>query len=354
MNSKSKTSNQRVSRRAMLRWLALAGAGTVTAACGVKQVEPTSTGKSTKPEQPITAPTSVQAQPKPTADLPTITPTQPSSPSTPTGSQAYLAVAHGEDPQSITTAAIKALGGIERFVKPGFDVIIKPNICTDYYPFEYGATTNPVVVATLVKLALGAGAKRVRVMDSPFGGMAESAYVKSGIGDAVKEAGGVMELMNYNKYKKTAIPEGKSITEWDIYQDALSCDLLINVPIAKHHQLARITVGEKNMMGLIQYRTGIHSQMSQRIPDLVSVIKPDLTVVDAVRTLMANGPTGGNLDDVKLNNMVIASHDVVAADAYAATLFDLTGEDIPYIKNAAERGLGTLDLSSVKVEEINA
>ncbi len=232
-------------------------------------------------------------------------------------------------------------------------MIIKPNICSDSNTFEFASTTNPVVVATLVKLALGAGAKRVRVMDFPFSGTAESAYARSGIADTVKAAGGEMELMNPNKFRKTNIPEGKSLTESDIYQDALECDLLIDVPIAKHHSMAKITLGGKNLMGLIKNRGAIHSDFSQRIPDLVSIFRPKLTVVDAVRTLMAHGPTGGSLEDVKINNTVIASHDIVAADSYATRFFNLTGADIPYIAAAAERGLGIMDLSGLKIEEVN-
>ena len=73
----------------------------------------------------------------------------------------------------------------------------------------------------------------------------------------------------------------------------------------------------------------------------------------ATRILVAHGPTGGSLNDVQQTDTVIASHDIVAADAYAATLFDLTGADIAYVKAAAEMGLGTMDLDSVQVEEIN-
>ena len=108
---------------------------------------------------------------------------------------------HGEDAETITTAAIAALGGMEKFVRQGNDVIIKPNICTDYHSYEYAATTNPWVVAALVKMCLAAGAKKVRVMDNPFGGSAESAYQRSGIAEAVISAGGEMEIMNRNKYK---------------------------------------------------------------------------------------------------------------------------------------------------------
>jgi uncharacterized protein (DUF362 family) len=248
-------------------------------------------------------------------------------------------------------AALKAIGGIERFVKSGNDVIVKPNICVAYHTPEYAATTNPEVVAAIVRLCLGAGARRVRVMDAPFGGTGEQAYSKSGIAEAVKAAGGQMEVMARMKYQDAAIPNGRDIKRWKFYRDALEADVLINVPIAKHHNLARLTLGMKNLMGVIEDRERIHSNMGQRVADLTSLVRPTLTVVDAVRILMNNGPTGGNLNDVKLTNTIIASHDVVSADAFAATLFGRKPADIPYIAAGAQMGLGTMDLASVKVEE---
>jgi uncharacterized protein (DUF362 family) len=274
-------------------------------------------------------------------------------PITPTGDQPYLAVTHGEDPTAIVKAALAALGGIERFVKQNHDVIIKPNICVDYHTAEFAATTNPQVVAALVTLCLGAGAKRVRVMDMPFGGTPSTAYAISGIEEAVKAAGGQMEIMSPLKFTEFEIPAGKDIKSWKIYRDIFETDVLIDVPIAKHHSLARLSIGSKNLLGLVGAPNLIHQNLAQRIADLVSVIRPTLTVVDAYRILMDHGPTGGSLNDVKQANTIIASHDLVAADSYGATLFGLTGAEIPYIKKSAEMGLGTMDLSSVKVEEVS-
>ena len=273
---------------------------------------------------------------------------------TPGGGQAYVAVAHGADPAAIVKAALASLGGIERFVKQGQDVIIKPNICVDYHPPEYAATTNPVVVATLVALCLGAGAKKVRVMDSPFEGISpNSAYAASGIDAAVRAAGGEMEVMSPIKFAKFDIPQGKSITSWEVYRDVLDTDVLIDVPIAKNHSLARLTMGGKNLLGVVNKPNRIHSDLAQRVADLISLIRPNLTVVDAYRILMDHGPTGGSLNDVKQANTIIASHDIIAADSYGATLFGLTGTEVPYIKKGADMGLGTLNLSTVKVEEVN-
>jgi uncharacterized protein (DUF362 family) len=274
-------------------------------------------------------------------------------PPAPTGDQPYLAVARGVDPAVITRAAVAALGGIERFVRSGDDVIVKPNICVDYHPPEYAATTNPTVVATLVTLCLGAGVRRVRVMDTPLGGTPESAYAVSGIGEAVRAAGGEMEVMSPVKFAKVTIPDGRDITAWEVYRDVIETDVLIDVPIAKHHSLARLSLGAKNLLGVILDPNQMHRNLGQRVADLVSLVRPTLTVVDAVRILIAHGPTGGSLNDVQQMDTVIASHDIVAADAYAATLFGLTGADIGYVQAAAEMGLGAMELDAVRVEEIN-
>jgi uncharacterized protein (DUF362 family) len=273
------------------------------------------------------------------------------TPPGPTDDQAYLAVAHGGDPAATTRAAIAALGGMTRFVKSGDDVIVKPNVCVNYRTPEYAATTNPTVVATLVALCLEAGAQRVRVMDTPFPGIpADAAYAVSEIGPAVEAAGGVMEVMSPVKFVKTAIPDGRDLTEWEVYQDVLEADVLINVPIAKTHNLARLSLGIKNLLGVITRPNQMHSNLGQRAADLASLVRPTLTVVDAVRILTQGGPTGGSLNYVQQADTVIASHDLVAADAYAATLFDLTGADVAYIQAAADMELGTLDLAG-KVTE---
>ena len=265
----------------------------------------------------------------------------------------YLSVVRGENPSEMTRRAVAAIGGIEKYVSNGMDVIIKPNICTDYYSFEYGATTNPEVIAALISLSLGAGAKRVRVMDNPFGGTAKSAYQRSGIEEAVIQAGGEMEVMNSNKFRPNEIPDGVDIKEWNFYQDILDADVVINMPIAKHHSTTGLTLGCKNLMGTIINRGQIHANIDQRIADLTSRVRPALTVIDGIRTLMRNGPTGGDLNDVKMSNTVIASADVVAADSYAETLLDMTSADLGCIKSAAEMGLGVMDLNSIKVEELS-
>jgi uncharacterized protein (DUF362 family) len=259
----------------------------------------------------------------------------------------------GADPAELTRRAIAAVGGIEKFVKNGATVVVKPNICTAYHGPEYASTTNPQVVAAIVALCLGAGARRVVVLDYPFGGTPQASYVRSGIEAAAKAAGGEMDGISQLKFRKVPIPQGKTIQEWPVYGAVLDADAVINVPIAKDHGTTRLTLGMKNLMGVIQNRNSFHARgIHQCIADLNSVVRPQLTVVDAVRILVANGPTGGNLNDVKRLDTVIASTDVVAADSYAATLFGLQGKEIGYIEAGAAMGLGQMDLSKIKIEEI--
>ena len=284
-----------------------------------------------------------------TAPVPVIPPQEQTGP-TATEFPDLVVVRKG-DPESLARKTLELLGGMKRFVKKGDNVIIKPNIGPAMRTYEYAATTNPWLVAAVVKLCLEAGAGKVRVMDKPFSGSAESGFVNSGIREQVEKAGGVIELMSHLKYVATDIPLGKDIKKWDIYEDIVKADVLINMPIAKQHSASRLTLGMKNLMGTINSAQMFHTNLHQRIADLASRVRPTLTIVDAIRILTANGPTGGNLKDVKQLDTVIAGTDIVAVDSYCTSLFGLRPEDVPYIVIAAAMGLGSSSLDSLVIKE---
>jgi uncharacterized protein (DUF362 family) len=306
----------------------------------------------------VTIACSGKPQVTPHLSVPSETPgsTQPGNTQSPTTygqtSNPQLVVARSGSPEDLTRRALAALGGMQQFVPHGAKVIVKPNICVAYHTYEYAATTNPWVVGAIVKMCYEAGASKVQVMDYPFGGTPEEAYARSGIAEQVLAAGGEMITMSRLKFASTDIPDGQDLRQAKIFKDALEADVLIDVPIAKHHSLARLTLGMKNLMGLIRDRGAIHQNLGQRLADLTSIVRPDLTVVDAVRVLMENGPTGGNLGDVKELNTVIASADIVAADSYATTLFGLQPDDISYIRAAGQMGLGQSNLKDLRIEEV--
>jgi uncharacterized protein (DUF362 family) len=263
-----------------------------------------------------------------------------------------LAVAHGASPEKIVRAAVAALGGMGRFISRGDIVVVKPNIAWDRVP-EQAGDTNPVVVATVVKLCLEAGAKTVKVFDRPVNDP-RRCYVQSGIEPSAKAAGADVYHVDERRFKETEI-NGLALKSWPLYQDVFEADKVINVPIAKHHGLAKLTMSMKNWMGMMGgSRRVIHQKLDESLVDLAMKAKPCLTILDAVRILTANGPQGGDLKDVKRLDTVVAGVDQVAVDSYGATLFGMRGSDLGYVRVAAEHKLGVMDLNKLRIRKVRA
>ena len=264
---------------------------------------------------------------------------------------AQISLARGEDYQQLVAKVLAPLGGMGQFVKPGDRVVIKPNIGWDRSP-DQGANTHPLVVRTVVAQALEAGAKQVLVFDRTCN-EERRCYASSGIEEAVrslKDDRARIEHIDQRKFVPVEISRGKALTRWEIYKDALDCDCYINVPVAKHHGLSGLTLGLKNAMGVIGGNRGrLHQNLGQSLADLATVLRPKLTLIDATRILLRNGPQGGDVKDVRRTNTLIASIDPVAADAYATTLFGLQPGDIDAIEAAHALGLGEMDLNRIQV-----
>ena len=264
---------------------------------------------------------------------------------------ALLSLARGEDYAALVVQVLAPLGGIENFVRPGDKVVIKPNIGWDRSP-EQAANTHPLVVKALAAQALQAGAEKVLVFDRTCN-EERRCYANSGIEKAIRELDDKrvrIEHVDRRKFVPIKISRGKSLSEWEIYKDALDCDCYINVPVAKHHGLSRLTLGLKNSMGVLGGNRGsLHQNLGQNLADLATVIRPKLTVIDATRILLRSGPQGGDLKDVKKTDTLLASADPVAADAYATTLFDLKPDAIESTLAAYKMGLGEMDLDKIQV-----
>ncbi|TLM65687.1 MAG: DUF362 domain-containing protein [Deltaproteobacteria bacterium] len=262
-----------------------------------------------------------------------------------------LAVRKGSDIAKLVRDTLAALGGMGRFVKPGSVVVVKPNIGWDR-TVELAANTHPEVVRTLAELCLEAGAKQVRLFDRTCNDP-RRCYTQSGIAaaiDSLRSERVTLEHMDPRAYREVTIAGGKALPTWEFYRPALEADVFINVPVAKHHSISRLTVGMKNLMGVIGGSRGkLHTDIAESLADINSVLPSDLTVVDATRILVANGPQGGRLEDVRRLDTLIASPDIVAADAYAATLFGLKPEEVPSIVAGARRGLGVMDLNRIRL-----
>ncbi|MDO8588260.1 MAG: DUF362 domain-containing protein [Armatimonadota bacterium] len=263
-----------------------------------------------------------------------------------------LAVASGKDPAALVAAAVGALGGMSAFVKKDDRVVIKPNAAWARRP-EDAATTNPKVLAAIVELCGKAGASEIIVVDHVINRPAEMVLQITGIRPACEREGArVVSAGNENMYRKLTVPGAQILSDEQVISDVLDADVLINVPIGKCHSDTKVSLGMKNLMGVIWSRQPWHSSQSvhQCIAEFCRAVRPTLTILDANRILLTNGPQGpGETKDV---GQVIAGADPVAVDAYGATLFGLKPKNVEHIRLAHEYGLGEIDLNKVKMMRV--
>lgn len=260
-----------------------------------------------------------------------------------------LAAIKGGEPDAMFDEAIKSLGGMNRFVKKGQTVVVKPNIGWDVSP-ERAGNTNPALVKQIIKHCFDAGAKDVYVFDHTCDNW-NKCYSNSGIERAVKDANAkIVSGASESYYQDVTIKQGKKLKKTKVHELILESDVFINVPILKNHSSADLTIGMKNLMGNVWDRGYWHSNdLHQCIADFASWKKPDLTVVDAYYVMKKNGPRGVSKEDVVTLKSQIVSTDIVAADAAAAKLFGKNPEDIDHIRIADEMKIGTMKLDKLSI-----
>jgi len=265
-----------------------------------------------------------------------------------------LVVAEKGEPGSLVRRALAEFGGIERFVKKGDSVVIKPNVAWARTPAQ-ACNTNPELVGTIAALCLEAGAGRVEVWDHTCDEFS-LCFSLSGIKAAAEKAGArVFSGHLQGAYRDVTLPKAKSLKKTAILKSVLDADVLINIPIAKTHNATGYTFSLKNFVGVNWSMRGVHQTplgIHQGIADISTLVKPKLIVMDALKSLVTNGPKGpGKLLDI---GQVVVGLDPVAMDSYCASLLGRKPGDIPFIRCANELGLGEMDLNRIKVRNVTA
>lgn len=258
-----------------------------------------------------------------------------------------LAIVMGRDRAAMLRRGLDALGGIGRFIRPGDRVLVKVNAAFAT-PALLGATSHPDLVAELVRQCLGAGAAGVAVTDNPINDP-ESCFMLTGIGPAVAAAGGRLHVPRASDFTSGSVAGGRLLRNWPILQAPLrGVTKLIGVAPVKHHARAGASMTLKNWYGLLGGRRNqFHQDINGIIEELAMLVRPTFVVLDGTSSMMANGPTGGSLADLKPTNTMILGTDGVAVDAFGATLLGRTAADLPYLARAAARGIGTVDFATL-------
>lgn len=258
----------------------------------------------------------------------------------------------GGEPDVMFDKGIDAMGGMQRFVKPNQEVVIKPNIGWDTRP-ERAADTNPVLIGQMVKQCLAAGAKKVYVFDHTADEW-RRCYENSGIRHAVEAAGGTMVPGNNERYyRRVDIPKGRVLKEAYVHDLYLDADVFINVPVLKNHIATKLTIGMKNLMGVVWDRGWWHrNDLHQCVADFATFKRPELTVIDAYRVLTANGPMGVSVKDTVVMKALLMASDPVVADTAATKLYGMNPAALPYLGKAQDLGVGTMDLKGLNIKKI--
>jgi uncharacterized protein (DUF362 family) len=275
----------------------------------------------------------------------------------PTNKPVDLVAVMGGEPEAMFKKAIAEMGGINKFVKSGYKVVVKPNIGWDKVP-ELAANTNPKLVAEIVRQCLAAGAKEVIVFDNTCDEW-KKCYENSGIESAAKSAGAkVLPANEKSYYREISLPKGKKLKDMKVHEAILDCDVWINVPILKHHGGANMSISMKNLMGIVWKRKIFHiSNLQQCIADMCTLDKkPILNIVDAYRVLKTNGPHGKSKEDVVLAKGLFISQDMVAVDTAATKFFnqirEMPLEDVKHLEYGQELKIGTMDIDNLNIKRL--
>lgn len=252
--------------------------------------------------------------------------------------------------KDLTRKVFEEAGGIKQYISKGDVVVVKPNISWARQP-QLAATTHPEVLETVIELCRDAGAKKVRIVDHTIHD-ARRCFALSGAGKIAKKTGADLVYPRSSLMRRMKI-RGDRLDVWPVFVPTIEADKLINLPVAKHHSLTTLTLGMKNWIGSVGgSRWSLHQDINQTIVDLAQFFKPTVTLIDAIRIMTRNGPSGGSASDVAVKNTLILSDDPVAADAKAALIFKRKPKSIGFIRLAQKHGLGTYNFGKLNQKKV--
>ncbi|MCU0611932.1 MAG: DUF362 domain-containing protein [Candidatus Eisenbacteria bacterium] len=236
----------------------------------------------------------------------------------------------------------------------GARVVVKPNISWPN-PAAWATTTSPDVLAAVVKHCLDRGASSVVVVDNPLGNSARC-LERTGASGAIQGMQNTRLVMptRPRDFVRRDLPDGSQLSQVDVSRELLPATCIINLPKAKAHSATAVSFGMKNLMGLILDRQVFHqgADLHRAIAELLHVVRPHITLLDATTMLTSRGPQGPG--SILSPGILAAAEDPVAMDSYACSLARWDGRgvvagDIAHITHAAALGFGTVQFEVVTV-----
>lgn len=265
--------------------------------------------------------------------------------------QALVAMVHGRDPGAMLQAGLELIGGLDSLALRGKRVLIKPNVVNDQPP---PTTTDPQVVASVVRAVRQGGAAEVIVADSSgiIRFPTSDNLAATGIRAAAERAGARVLALDEEPWVRIEPAGAKSLPRYYLSKPAYDADVFINVPVIKTHRFAEYSCCLKNLVGIThpRYRPSLaflSGDWHERIAELNLGVHPHLNIADGTTVMIAGGPTSGTPASA---NLLLLSGDRLALDAVAIALIRSFGAwpklqgkriwDQRQLKRGVELGLG--------------
>jgi uncharacterized protein (DUF362 family) len=262
-----------------------------------------------------------------------------------------VSIVKGINVPKMVEKAVELVGGITDIVNKNSKVVIKPNLMMA--TVAKGVCTSSKVVESIVELIKKAEPKEIVIADSSMVNFdTEEAFKVSGLLNVANKTGVKWLDLKKDKIVEVPVPEGKLLKSIKLFKTAAECDVLINLPVMKTHVQCGVTLGLKNLKGLMpdEEKKRFHfTNLHQCIPDLNSIVKPKLTIVDGTTALEGIGPESPPGKPVAMN-VITAGRDPVAVDSVTAKIMGFDWKEIRHLRNAAIRGLGTAKIEEIEIK----
>jgi len=268
-----------------------------------------------------------------------------------------ISVAAGNDFFASTLKAVEFLGGMEKFVPSGARVALLPNV----QRWNPGTFTKPEILRAVIQMCRRSGAAEVNVLSW----LEQKNWEETGLASVIREEGAALKRIPREEadFQTVKVSGGVAMKDAMIMKEFFNNDIFIDMPITKDHAGNKFTGTMKNLMGInfpTHNRSNFHKpnwttdpeairHLDRCIVDLNTVAKPSLCVVDATEFIITNGPMGPG--ELIQPHKVVAGVDRVAIDTYCTTLWDVEARNVTQIVEADKRGLGTMDLTKVRITE---
>lgn len=244
--------------------------------------------------------------------------------------------------------ALDLIEGLQGLAKPGQKVLINPSWVAPPVEPEKGCITQVEVTEAVAETIRELGAHPIIAESSAVGVDSQKIIDASSYRNLIRKGYEVVDLRR-DEIVKVPVPKGKVFKEIETYRTVREADLIIPVPKLKTHDQTEITCSIKKIKGLLsdKYKKLMHQEgLFEGVVDFLSVLRPQVTVVDAVYCQEGLGPVFGR--PVKMD-LVLAGKDLVAVDAVAGRLIGFDPGEVPLTQKAFERGLGTADAGEIEI-----